>query len=215
MRVFFALWAVLASTLVLAQEPAPYQEGKHYHEITPAVRTRNPNKVEVTEVFWYGCGHCYHFAPVIKEWEKQQPDHVDVRHSPAIWRDVMETHARIYYTAKALGKLDDIHMAVFNAMHQDGKRLSSESEIAELFVKHGVKKEDFTKTFNSFGVKSQVQQADARQRSYGITGTPALVVNGQYRISGRDLSGGQAEMLKVADYLVNKIRKQTEAKQEP
>lgn len=214
MRVLFALFAVLASSLSLAQESVPYQAGKHYHEIATPVRTRNPEKIEVTEVFWYGCGHCFHFAPMIKEWEKKQPEYVDVRHSPAIWRDVMETHARIYYTAKALGKLDEIHMAIFDAMHKKGKRLASEGEIADLFAKYGVDKETFTKTFNSFGVKSQVQQADARQRSYGITGTPALVVDGRYRISGRDLSGGQAEMLKVADFLVNKIHQEEQKAQQ-
>lgn len=206
MRVLIALFAVLASSLAFAQQAPAYQAGKHYHEIATPVRTSNPDKIELAEVFWYGCGHCYTFAPHIAKWESQAPDDVVVVHSPAIWRDVMETHARIYYTAKALGKLDDLHMAVFRAMHEEGKRLASENEVAALFVKHGVDKEKFHKTFNSFGVKSQVQQADARQRSFGVTGTPALVVNGRYRISGADLAGGQEEMLKVAEFLIEQIR---------
>ena len=113
MRVIFALFTVLASSLVFAQEaPPPYQAGKHYHEIATPVRTSNPDKIELTEVFWYGCGHCHTFAPHIAEWESQAPDDVVVTHSPAIWREVMETHARIYYTAKALGKLDELHMVI-------------------------------------------------------------------------------------------------------
>jgi thiol:disulfide interchange protein DsbA len=208
MRFVFALFLVLAASLSFAQEAAQYQAGKHYEEIANPVRTSNPNKIEVTEVFWYGCGHCYNFYPLMESWAEKQPEDVAVKRSPAIWRDAMETHARIYYTAKALGKLDEIHGEVFDAMHNRGKRLTQESEIAELFAKHGVDKETFRKTFNSFGVKSQVQQADARQRGFGVTGTPTVVVEGRYRVSGRNVSGGTQEMLKVVDYLVEKVRQE-------
>ncbi len=208
MRIALVLMGLLVSMITWAQEAEPYQAGTHYHELSTPVRTIDPDKIEVTEVFWYGCGHCYTFEPLMMDWAEKQPEDVVVRHSPAIWRDVMSIHARIFYTAKALGKLDELHGAVFRAMHEDRKRLAKESEIAEIFVAHGVDKEKFSKTFNSFGVKSQVQQADARQRSYGVTGTPSVVVDGRYRISGTDLKGGQPEMLKVAEFLINKIRQE-------
>lgn len=208
MRILLVIFGVLASVMACADEPVSYEEGIHYHELDTPVRTVDPDKIEVTEVFWYGCGHCYHFAPMMQAWAEKQADDVVVRHSPAIWRDVMNTHARIFYTAKALGKLDEMHSAIFSAMHEHGKALATEDEIAEIFAAHGVDKETFSKTFSSFGVKSQVQQADARQRSYGVTGTPSLVVDGRYRISGTKLEGGQAEMLTVADFLVNKIREE-------
>lgn len=208
MRVLFALFGVLGAVAAWADDASTYQAGKHYQEIATPLKTGSSDKVEVTEVFWYGCGHCYTFAPVIQQWEQQQADDVVVKHSPAIWRDAMNTHARIYYTVKALGKEDEMHMAIFRAMHEDRKRLTSEKEIAEIFAKHGVDRETFTKTFNSFGVKSQVQQADARQRSFGITQTPSVVVDGRYRVSGDQLQGGQQELLKVAEFLINKIRQE-------
>lgn len=209
MRLLFALSAILVSLLACAEDKTavPYQAGIHYQVIANPVRTLDPSKIEVTEVFWYGCGHCYHFAPLLAAWEQEQPADVLVRHSPAIWEDVMATHARLYYTAKALGKLDEMHLAIFDAMHKGGKRLAAEDEIAKLFANYGVDEETFHNTFNSFGVRSQVKQADARQRSYGVASTPTLVVNGRYRISGLNLEG-QAEMLKVADFLINKIRQE-------
>lgn len=208
MRVLFALFGALAAVTACADDASTYQAGKHYEEITTPLKTGSSDKIEVTEVFWYGCGHCYTFAPLIQQWEQQQADDVVVKHSPAIWRDAMNTHARIYYTVKALGKEDEMHMSVFRAMHEDRKRLTSEKEIAEIFAKHGVDQETFNKTFNSFGVKSQVQQADARQRSFGITQTPSVVVDGRYRVSGDQLQGGQQELLKVAEFLINKIRQE-------
>ena len=100
-----------------------------------------------------------------------------------------------------------MHKEVFDAMHLNKKRLISKEEIYTLFEKHGISEEDFNKTFDSFGIKSQVQQASARARGYGITGTPEVIVNGKYRISGR-MTGSQGEMLKVASYLIEKERQE-------
>ena len=117
----------------------------------------------------------------------------------------MELHARAFYTAEVLGVLDTMHPVLFQAMNVDGKRLSSEAEIQDLFVANGVDAEDFAKAFNSFGVTSQVNQATARAKAAKITGTPALMVNGKYHVSTRK-AGSQADMLKVADFLIAKER---------
>ncbi len=77
--------------------------------------------------------------------------------------------------------------------------------MAGFFEKHGVSEEDFRKTYRSFGVVSQVNIANSKARGYGITGTPEVVVDGQYRISAR-MAGSQDKMLQVAEFLVNKIR---------
>jgi thiol:disulfide interchange protein DsbA len=196
-----ALWVVAPGAA--AQEE--YVEGKDYELITPAVRTANPDKIEVAEFFWYGCGHCYTFEPVLGQWKKTLPEDVDFQGSPAIWNAKMEIHARAFYTAKLLGVLDTLHPVIFQAMNVDRKRLSSEEEIRELFTANGVAAEDFDKAFNSFGVSSQVRQANSRARAAKITGTPALMVNGKYHISTRQ-AGSQAGMLKVADYLIAKER---------
>ena len=197
---------VFVPLLALAEDTAPdYIEGTHYDLITPAVRTANPDKIGVSEFFWYGCGHCYTFEPMVEQWKKSLPDDVDFRGSPAIWNAAMELHARAYYTADVLNVLDTMHTVLFQAMNVDRKRLSSEGEIAALFTANGVAAEDFTKAFSSFGVSSQVRQANARARAAKISGTPALMVNGKYHISTRK-AGSQADMLKVAEFLLEKER---------
>lgn len=185
--------------------PERYQAGKHYTVLEQPVRTRDSDKVEVVELFWYGCPHCYHFEPLIKAWKSKAPDYVDFWQSPAVWNNKMKLHAQAFFAAKALGVLDKLHEPIFTALVVERKRLASPGEIASLFANYGVSEDDFNKAFNSFGVTSQVKQADARARSYQITGTPELVVNGKYRVSA-GMAGGQAEMLKVTDFLIAKER---------
>ena len=204
----FSAITLVAATLFPQQEVVAQQkyiEGRDYVVINKAASSDINEKIEVTEVFWYGCPHCNRFQPVFEKWKQQQQDDVDVRHSPAMWNKNMVTHARIFYTAESLGKLDVMHTAIFDAMHKERKKLLSKKQIAALFAKYDVSEEVFEKTFKSFGVNGKVKKADARARSFGITGTPEVVVNGKYRTSAR-LAGSNSKLIDVIDYLVNKER---------
>jgi protein dithiol oxidoreductase (disulfide-forming) len=201
--------------MVQAQDPvttpvsAPvekYQAGKHYQVIPVPVHTANPEKIEVNEVFWYGCPHCYHFEAILEPWAKKLADDVDFERTPAIYRPAMEVHARAYYAAKQLNVLDAMHLIIFKAMQEEKKALSNENDIAALFAAHGVSEEEAHKAYNSFSVQSQTRQADARTRSYGVEGTPEIIVNGKYRVSSSD-TGSQEAMLSVASFLIEKERK--------
>ena len=204
-RYSLILMALVALPLMalsaLAEE---WVEGEHYDVITPALRGKS-DKIEVTEFFWYGCTHCYSFEPQIAQWKKSLDDDVVVVGSPAMWNALMEVHAKAFYAAQVLGVLDKVHMPLFQAINVDRRRLDSEDELAALFAASGVAREDFQRAFNSFGVGSQVRQADSRARSARITGTPAMMVAGKYRISTRK-AGSQANMLKLATFLIEKER---------
>ena len=204
-RYSLVLMALVALPLMalsaLAEE---WVEGEHYDVITPVLRGKS-DKIEVTEFFWYGCTHCYSFEPQIAQWKKSLDDDVVVVGSPAMWNALMEVHAKAFYAAQVLGVLDKVHMPLFQAINVDRKRLDSEDELAALFAASGVAREDFQKAFNSFGVGSQVRQANSRARAARITGTPAMMVAGKYRISTRK-AGSQANMLKLATFLIQKER---------
>lgn len=201
-----SLLTLLLPVTACADEAAKtYREGEHYIRLDTPVRTINPNKIEVAEVFWYGCSHCFHFEPMVHAWAKKQPDDVVFVQSPAMWNSVMQTHARAFYTASALGVLDKVHQPIFDAINMERNMLRDKEALAALFAKHGVEKEKFLKAFNSFAVDSQVRQADARARGYQIRGTPEMIVNGKFRVSTAT-AGGQREMLKVVEYLVEQER---------
>ena len=208
LKKLFLSWSLLvfAPLLACAQtEGETYVAGKDYDLISPPVRTADADKIEVVEFFWYGCSHCYSFEPILATWKKTLDEDVVMRGSPAIWNKTMELHARAFYTAEVLGVQDKMNPVIFQAMNVDRKRLLTEAEIQALFTANGVDVEDFSKVFNSFGVTSQVNQANARARAAKITGTPAVMVNGKYHISTRK-AGSHADVLKVADFLIEKER---------
>ena len=209
-KMLVLLGAVFMLPSISCAQGGEYVEGTHYDVIAPPVRTQSADKIEVVEFFAYSCGHCYNFEPLLQQWKKQQADDVALVPSPAVWSPPMEPHAKAFYAAQALGALDTVHGALFAAMHVDRKRLSSEDEIRAVFVANGVSGEAFDKAFNSFGVGSQVRQAVARAKGARISGTPEMMIAGKYRISTRK-AGSQANMLKIADYLIAKERSAAQA----
>ncbi len=206
MRVFAALITMIFSLAACAQEaPATFVEGKHYITLETPVRTTSKDKIEVTELFWYGCGHCFKFEPLAQQWESKAPEDVAFVQSPAMWNGLMELHARAFYAAKALNVLDKVHQPMFNKINLERNMLKSPDVIFPIFESAGVSRQDFDKAFGSFVVTSQVKQANARARGYKITGTPSMVVDGKYRVSTRE-AGGHVQMLKIVDFLVEKVR---------
>ena len=183
-----------------------YEAGVHYQVLDNPARTQDPNKIEVMEVFWYGCSHCYAFEPLIHSWKEGMADDVVFARTPAIWRDMMKTHAKVYYTAEALDMPDALHNDIF-ALLEKNQRLEDHKVFAQIFAKYGVSEEKYMKTVNAFGITGKVSQAESRARkNYKVQGTPELIVNGKYRISGKS-AGGQAGMLEVVNYLVDLERK--------
>lgn len=191
--------------VVQQKKLATFKAGTHYTVLETPVRTNDASKIEVVEVFWYGCGHCYSFEPLINGWKKTLADDVDFQPSPAIWGGPMKLHAQAYYAAKALNILDKVHNPLFVTLNVERKKLNTPESIADLFADYGVDRDQALKTLTSFGVLSQVRQADARARSYGITSTPEMVVNGKYRV-GTKLAGNHAAMITIVDFLIAKER---------
>lgn len=183
-----------------------YVAGTHYTELGAAVNTNDSSKVEVLEAFWYGCPHCFTFEPLIANWEAEKAADVDFVRFPAMWNGAMKIHAQVYYAAEALDALDTVHDHVFNAINVEGSRLLDEKQIGDLFVKHGVDQAAFTAAFNSFSVKTKVNQAEKRMQDYEIRSTPNMIVNGKYLVTTGAAVPTQAEMLKVVDFLVEKER---------
>lgn len=200
------LLALLVTSTAFAQ-PALYVEGTHYEVIEKPVRTGDPNKIEVAEVFWYGCPHCYAFEPLINAWAEKLPSDVAFVRSPGMWNAMMETHAQIYYVAQALGVLDKVHSVAFDEIHQKRNYLDNEKAIKDLFLAQGVSAEDFDKNWGSFAMTSAVKKAGTRMREYGVSSVPCLIVNGKYLVTINEGVTTQADMLKVVDFLVAKEKK--------
>ncbi|MFZ1624417.1 MAG: thiol:disulfide interchange protein DsbA/DsbL [Gammaproteobacteria bacterium] len=183
-----------------------YKEGDYYTVLTSAQGGSSPaGKIEVAEVFWYGCGHCYNLEPVIADWEKRLPSDVNLVRIPVMWNPTNEIHARIFYTAEALGKRAQISPAVFKAIHIDNKPMTDEQEIQKLFAEFGVSADTFSKTFRSFAVESQLRRAKDLTMKYHVKGVPLLVVDGKYLTDGPKIKSHD-DLLAVAEELVQRER---------
>jgi len=158
----FAL--ILFSTLSLGATGAA--DGT-YKRIKPAVPTQSGDKIEVVEIFWYGCMHCYAFEPYIDNWLKSLPADVEFRRVPGVLNKSWMPHARAYYTAEKLGVLERIHKPLFQALHRQRKRISTEDDLREFFVEKGVDAEQFTRSYHSQGVEIKVKQAFLAARRAG------------------------------------------------
>ena len=186
---------------------AEYTQGENYELITPEVTTHADGKIEVVEVFWYGCNHCYAFEPHIEKWLRTKPDNVVFRRVPGIFSQQWVPHARAFYAAQALGVSEKIHTPLFDAIHGLGQKIGDEDSLAKFFAKYGVAEADFREAYNSFSVDTKTRQAMTASKNYGISGVPSLIVNGKFRTSAR-LAGSFEEMLKIADELVDKESRQ-------
>lgn len=183
-----------------------YVSGTHYIELDAPVNTRDSGKIEVIEAFWYGCSHCFRFEPLVENFEETAADDVDFTRFPAMWNGLMKIHAQVYYTAEALGALDVLHEPVFNAINIQGNRLQNEGQIGALFAEHGIAQDKFESTFNSFTVRTKVNQAEKRMQDYQIRSTPNMIVNGKYIVTTGENVRTQEEMLEVVSFLVEKER---------
>jgi thiol:disulfide interchange protein DsbA len=194
------------ATLARAQG-APV-EGTHYVRLsTPApVTLPTPDKkIEVVEFFWYGCPHCYAFEPVLEGWVKKLPPDVAFRQVPVGFAPPHQVHQRLFYALEELGQLPAVHRKIFNAIHQQNKRLNSEAEIVAFVSALGVDGAKFSAAFKSFGVNSKANRAKQLSEAYKIDGVPAVGINGRFYTSA-SLAGTHERAVQVADALIQKSR---------
>lgn len=212
-RVFIALAASLVSLAAGAAEPAAdplsgWQAGTNYRLLEfPQPPTVASGKVEVMEVFWYGCGHCFELDPVLEDWKTRKPAQVEFVRLPVVWGPMHRQHAKLFYTLQALGK-PELHTKVFNAIHREGNMLAAQDEAKgraiqlEFLGKHGVTAEAFNAAYDSMTVTVNVQRAQTLTHRLEVASVPLLFVNGKYVTSVND-AGGTAQLLDLINDLAS------------
>lgn len=201
----FMLFAVAAGA-----EP---QAGLEYQQTLQPIPTDTPAKVEVVELFWYGCPHCYALDPQLAVWVKKLPKDVEFKRVPAIARPDWAPAAKAFYAMEALGVTEKLHTALFDAIHkQKAVRPDDEAGLADWVTKQsGLDKKKVDEAFKSFSVNTKMMRAGQVFRASGATGVPTLIVDGKAWTSST-VAGGNDEMLKVTDYLIEKAHAAKTAK---
>jgi thiol:disulfide interchange protein DsbA len=183
-----------------------WKAGVNYVPLVPSVPTNvAPGKVEVVEVFWYGCPHCYALEPFIASWAKNKPDYVEFVRVPVMWGPVHRAHARLYYILQSLGR-SDLHQKVFDTIHKEQRMLvdndaATTRKLQLEFAKaNGISADDFNKAWDSFSVSTGLQRAEQLTQRYRVQGVPLIVINGKYTTDVSQ-AGGPGDLLSLINDL--------------
>jgi thiol:disulfide interchange protein DsbA len=181
---------------------APYTDGNEYISLpAPAHRYSPSGKVEVVEVFSYGCIHCAQFAPYAELLRKSLPPGVEFKLLPAVFSEEWVAYARAYIAAQQLGVVDRTHLALFKAKFGDHYPISSLNELADFYARQGVDRAKFLSIAESKETTAKLKSDFELSQTWGVDGTPTIVVNGKYRVGAVH---SFQEMLAVTQWLAKR-----------
>ncbi len=201
---------VITTLLVLSgtacaqsDQPVPYQEGLHYFLIDENAKPNRGEPQELVEIFSYLCTHCNTFDPYAESWEKRKPEDVSFKRVPAVFgRESWELYARGYVTAEMMNVPPEAHAALMARIWKEKNIIRDMDELATFYSQFGLNKEKFLSTSRSFAVDGKLRKDQALIQTWGIRGTPSLVLNGKYRITGSAAVASYDVMFDVVDYLI-------------
>ncbi len=167
---------------------ATYTEGKQYTQVSEQA-SKSP---ELREYFSFYCPHCLSFEPFFAGVKKALPEgvkfernHVDFLRMASPEIQFMLTKALV--TAQQLNVEEKVVAAIFNYLQVQRATVTSEKDVRNIFMIQGVDGDAFDKTYNSFAVNSKAKlmkkNQDEMAKKRAITGVPAVIVNGKYRIN--------------------------------
>ncbi len=205
--------AVEASTPALAATvPTKWVEGQHYI-VLPAAQpvSTSPGQVEVVEIFWYGCGHCYTLEARVESWERNKPAYIQLRRLPIIWNELTREDARLFYTIEGLNKVSTLHAEVFRELHVNRRPLTviagnkidlpaTEKAARDFLMARGVSAEDFGRHYRSFSIENRLRQAEDMARRYMADHTPMIVVHGKY-VTDMTMAGSTEDLFQIVNDL--------------
>lgn len=204
MKKILAVLMLLVSVHVMADP----QAGTEFNQTTQVIPTDNPAKIEVMELFWYGCPHCYAIDPMLSAWVKKLPQDVYFKRVPGIPRPDWAPMAKAFYAMESLGITEKLHTQLFEAIHKQRVLRPDDEKGAIDWItdKSGLDRKKVEEAFNSFSTNTKMTRAAQLFRASGATGVPSLIIDGKY-ITSSTMAGGNQEALKVADFIINNVRK--------
>ncbi|MDR2013123.1 MAG: thiol:disulfide interchange protein DsbA/DsbL [Rhodanobacter sp.] len=205
--------------VTLAHAADPFEAGKQYFIIEPQQPTSTGDKIEVLEVFSYGCPACNQFQATIKKLKAELPANTELTYLPASFNPSEDwpVFQRAFLAAQTLGVTDKTHDATYDAIWKDDgalrisdlkthrlvSPLPTIEDVAKFYAGLGVNKDDFLGAANSFAVNMKMKRADAQIKTYGVDSTPTLIINGKYRFTGSS-AGGLDNTVALAKFLIAK-----------
>lgn len=211
-KLLVTLTFILIPFFALAVTTPPIIEGVQYKAVNVSVS--NPNRFEVpkdkvlvVEFFSYGCPWCFQLNPSLETWLKTKPSYVQFERIPVTFEQGWDVYAKAFYTAEALGIVDKITPALFDAIHVKGEDLTSEKAMQAFFATQGVSKQNFENAFDfSPGIGMEIQRGANLMMAYQAFVVPTIVVNGKYYTNPTLVQGDDKLIIQVVNALVEKAK---------
>ena len=205
----FVILMLTFSTMAFAEAPKAETPkiGTEFDAVAQPLATDNVAKIEVTEIFWYGCSHCYNMDAPLNAWVKKLPSDVYFKRVPGLPNPSWAPMAKAFYAMETLGVSEKLHTPLFDAIHKS-KTLNPTDEkaaIAWVTAQSGLDKLKVEQAFKSFSINTSLNRAALVFRNSGATGVPSLVIDGKY-ITSSTMAGGNEQALKTADYIIGNVR---------
>ena len=183
-----------------AQIVGGFEADIDFRVIEPPHRTSSPEgQVEVAEVFMYSCLPCYRFESTLDEWLVGKPDHVNFVRIPGLWGEAAVVHARAFFAAQALDKLEETHIAFFREFHERGNQLDTIDKLSEFYARFGIERSTFETAFDN--ADDHVRRARELIGAYGVNGTPSIVVAGKFSTNPGMAAGSAATWFSIIEAL--------------
>ncbi len=182
---------------------ANFTAGEDYVVLDKPVKTVTGDKVEVRELFWYYCPHCFNVEPLVENWLKKLPDSAKFIRQPAVFSDRWEKGAIFYYVLEQLNEVDRLHGKLFDAVHLHKIPFVDNEDFINWLVDNGVDKDKASNAFKSFSVRIKLNKSKINTVKYKTSGVPTFVVNGKYWVDSKH-AGGEKRLFEVVDYLIQK-----------
>lgn len=180
-----------------------FSEGIHYGVITPELSTQTEeSKVEVAEIFWYGCPHCYSLEPTIEAYLEQKPENVTFTRVPAMISANWAFHGKLFYVGQMLDSdgSKGVHEKIFEALHKQRRRIGNDDQLKRFFKGLGFKSDEIKTAMDSMELKSKLEYAREISAKSGMDSVPTVIVNGKY-ITSPSMVSGSKNMIEIINYL--------------
>ncbi|WP_019615284.1 thiol:disulfide interchange protein DsbA/DsbL [Psychromonas ossibalaenae] len=200
MKKVFALFLGLI-LLPLTANAVDYKEGTHY-EIVKQTATAEP---EVVEFFSFYCGHCFKFEPLMSAMKEKLPKDVTIKknHVNFLGKEMGPQLTQAFAAAEMLQVDDKFSSLVFDQIHTQRKAINGEQDILAIFEKTGITQSEAKGALASFPVSGLASQMKRNTETFRISGVPAIIVNGKYKVNTGSVRSTE-EFIALVDFLSKK-----------
>jgi len=181
-------------------------EGQHYVKLNPPMGTDvAEGKIEVAELFWFGCPHCYSMEPEIVKYKESHPDYVEFKQVPAMLNPSWAADANTFFIADILDPQEKKNLVgkIFDSIHKEKRRLRSPKAVVRFFVEQGYTEEQIENVKKSMAFQTKLVRAQEFGRGAQANSVPTMIVNGKYRTSPH-MAGGNQKVMEVVKMLAEK-----------